>query len=485
MKINSIKEIKIKYLNFPIEVKAAIWYTICNIGQKGINMLVVPIYTRLLSAAEYGRYSVFLSWLEIFEIIVTFRLFYGAYLVGLTKYSEDQYSYTSSLEAVSFSVTSIFLGGYLLLDDVVNNVTGMNTSTTLLIFLIVYATPVVNFWKGWQRVANKYIQMVVVTLIATFMTPFLGILGIVFVQRNAEIVIAARTVVEILTAVALILMFRRLFLSRIKIEYCLYGLKTSVPLIPYYLSTMILSHSDRIIIQQLIGDREAGIYSVAYSVSMIMLLFSNALNNSLQPWLFKSLKKQEVKDIPRITNISVMLFAALNLAVVFFAPEIIRIFASAEYYEAIWIVPPVVASVLIMYIYQQFINVEFYYEEGKMTAIASIGAAVLNVLLNLIFIPRMGYLAAGYTTLASYIIFAIMHYLFMIRICKKHGQNAKLYDIKALLFILSVFGGVTVIALVTYSHFLARYLILAIALILIVIKRNTIMQIARTLISMK
>nr|WP_303181970.1 oligosaccharide flippase family protein [Lachnoclostridium phocaeense] len=481
----SIKKIKIRYENLSIELKAAIWYTICNVGQKGINMLVVPIYTRLLSASEYGRYSVFLSWLEIFEIIVTLRLFSGAYIVGLTKYSDDKYSYTSSLEVLSLVVTTFFLGIYLLFTDGINGLTEMDTTITVFIFLIMYATPIANFWKGWQRVENKYIQMVVLTLACTFFTPFLGILGIVFLKKEAEIIIFARTIVEILTAILLLIFFRKLFLSKIKLSYCIYGLRTNIPLIPYYLSTMVLSHSDRIVIQQIVGDKEAGIYSVAYSVSMIMLLFNTALNNSLQPWLFKSLKKQEVKDIPKITNISVVFFAGLNLMVVFFAPEIIKIFAPAEYYEAIWIVPPVVASVLIMYIYQQFINVEFYYEEGKMTAIASVGAAVLNVALNLAFIPWVGYLAAGYTTLASYIIFAILHYVFMIRICKKHGQNAKLYDIKTILLILLVFGGVTIVALATYTHLWIRYTILAIALILIVIKRNTIMQIARTLISMK
>ena len=89
----------------------------------------------------------------------------------------------------------------------------------------------------------------------------------------------------------------------------------------------------------------------------------------------------------------------------------------AAYQEAVWIIPPLAATVVVIFFYQHFVNVEFYFEESKMTSYASAGAALMNIGLNFLLIPVFGYLAAGYTTLASYMLFAVIHYIFMKKVC--------------------------------------------------------------------
>ena len=98
-----------KYTSLSLQAKAAIWYTVCNLLQKGISLIAVPLYTRILTPEQYGVYTVFLSWLEIFEIIATFRLSWGGYIVGLTKYADDRNRYTSSIQSLGFTITSIAL----------------------------------------------------------------------------------------------------------------------------------------------------------------------------------------------------------------------------------------------------------------------------------------------------------------------------------------------------------------------------------------
>ena len=81
-----------KYLkahSVSLQTKAAVWYLICNFLQKGISLISVPLYTRLLTTDQYGAYQVFCSWVEIFEIITTLRLSWGEYPVGLVKFTED------------------------------------------------------------------------------------------------------------------------------------------------------------------------------------------------------------------------------------------------------------------------------------------------------------------------------------------------------------------------------------------------------------
>ena len=75
------------------------------------------------------------------------------------------------------------------------------------------------------------------------------------------------------------------FFSR---RYWSYALKFNVPLLPHYLSLTLLSSSDRIMISNMVGAEEAGIYNLAYSISMIMSMFNTALLQSIEPWIYRN-----------------------------------------------------------------------------------------------------------------------------------------------------------------------------------------------------
>ena len=110
-----------------------------------------------------------------------------------------------------------------------------------------------------------------------------------------------------------------------------------------------------------------------------------------------------------------------------------------------------------MFFCQIFVNVEFYFEESKCSAIATIGSALLNVVLNVLIIPIMGYLAAGYTTLASYILFAVAHYIFFRVVCKKNDCSRELIDIRKMLLIGIAFFILMAILIIGYKIYFIRY----------------------------
>ena len=68
-----IERIK-KYKNAPVAVKASVAYTVCNIIQKSLSFITVPLFTRLLTTDEYGQFSVYTSWQGILAIFITLNL---------------------------------------------------------------------------------------------------------------------------------------------------------------------------------------------------------------------------------------------------------------------------------------------------------------------------------------------------------------------------------------------------------------------------
>ena len=169
------------------------------------------------------------------------------------------------------------------------------------------------------------------------------------------------------------------------------------------------------------------------------------------------------------------MIGVLNLLLIGVAPEIIHIMTTPDYYSAIWVVPPIAVSSFFGFAYQLFVNIEFYHEKKFHVMVASIGVSILNIVLNAIFIPKYGFIAAGYTTVTSYIAFTFVHYLFMKHVCEQVGERTDIYDIRQL----SIICLAMVISMLVFIFLYAispwiRYCVILIMVILTIvyIKKN-------------
>ncbi len=264
-----------------------------------------------------------------------------------------------------------------------------------------------------------------------------------------------------------------------------HALLFNIPLIPHYLSQTVLNSADRIMIERMCGAAEAGIYSLAYSISLIMTLFNTALMQTISPWMYKKIKTKQIGTIAPIAYLTLCAIAIVNVLLIAFAPEAVAIFAPASYYDAIWIVPPVAMSVYFMYSYDLFAKFAFYYEKTKFITAGSVIGAISNILLNFIFISQFGYCAAGYTTLACYIVYSVGHYIFMNKVCDAFCDGARPYSMKVYLLITLSFMLIGFILLFTYSYNLLRYGISVVLTGVIFLKRKRLVGMLNRIIEVK
>lgn len=259
-------------------------------------------------------------------------------------------------------------------------------------------------------------------------------------------------------------------------KYWTYALGFNLPLIPHYLSNYVLNQSDRLMIGRMVGTAQAAYYSVAYTISSMMMLVMTAINNSLTPYIYKSIRDGKTKDIRKVANGLVVLIACLCMCVMAFAPEVIYVFAGEKYMDAIYVIPPIALSVLFIFLYSLFSTIEYYYEKTKWISTATCICAVLNLILNFVFIKIYGYYAAGYTTLICYIFLAYVHYLFYRKVLSEKKIESEIYDIKLILAV-SVGTIVLMFALVVvYKNVLIRYLMVSIIVLIAIVNKNKIMN---------
>ena len=480
-----LEKIKCKYKSIPIQVKASFWFLICAFMQRGISFITTPIFTRLLNTTEYGQFNIFNSWLGILTVIVSLNLSAGVYARGVVKFENDRKAFTSSMQGLTLTLTLVWTIIYFAFHTFWNNVFSLTTFQILCMFVMILNANIFGFWSMSQRVDFKYQSLVFVTLAMSLAKP---VLGIILVKSSTDKVTArifGLAIVELIICIVLFVLQAVRGKKFFSAFYWKHALKFNIPLVPHYLSMTVLNSADRIMIGKMVNESSAGIYGLAYSISQIMTLFNTALLQTIEPWLYKRINDKNINDISKVAYPAFIGIAAVNLLLIALAPEAVKIFAPPEYYDAIWVIPPVAMSVYFMFSYTFFAVFEFYYERTKLIAAATSAGAILNIVLNFIFIRIFGYYAAGYTTLVCYMVYAAFHMYFMRKICREQLDNEQPYSLK-------IYGGITAVFLMigfafmaSYKYMVIRYSMLGVMLIIAIILHKNIISVIKNILNLK
>lgn len=448
-------------------------------------MITTPIFTRIMTTGEYGQYGVFNSWYGIITILVALGLTGGVHTQGLVKFDDERKVFSSSLQGLTISLVAVWVLVYFLFRDFWNNLLNLSTIQMLAMFVIIWTTAVFGFWANEQRVTYSYRILVTVTLLSSVLKPITEIVLVLISDDKATARIIGWAFSDIITfgwIFGFQLKAGKVFYSK---KFWLYALRFNIPLVPHYLSQTVLNSADRIMIERMVGSNEAGIYNLAYSVSLIMGLFNTALAQTISPWIYQKIKDKRTKDIAPVAYITLVIIAFVNLILILMAPEAVSIFAPKEYGEAIWIIPPVAMSVYFMYAYDMFAKFAFYYEKTKTIMTASVIGALLNILLNYIFIKKFGYIAAGYTTLVCFMVYATAHYVFMRKVCRACCDGEYPYTTGRILLITLLFLIVGFIFMATYNYPIIRYGAVGVVLVGTIIMRKRIISVVKGVMNLK
>lgn len=465
-----------KYKSLSQPLKASIWFTICSFLQKGIQFITAPIFTRILSPEDFGTVNVYNSWFQILLIVASLNLFQGVFNVGMIKFEENQYKYMSCSQCISILSTLIFFLVYILFPNFWNNIFQLPSILMIAMFVHILIYPSLQYWSGHQRFNYKYRMLIFVTLLISILEPLLNIVAIKTSQYKAPAKILSSVLVQGIIGIVFlvyILYKGKTFYDKI---YWSHILRFAIPLIPHYLASTVLASSDRIIIDKLCGSSYVGIYSIGYTISLALTIINTSINNSFIPWTFKKMKSKEYNQISPASNIILIVIGVISVCLIILTPELVRIIAPVEYYDAIWVIPPVAMSVLFMFMYNLFGNIEFYFEANKFITLSSVLVAILNIVLNYWFIPIFGYIAAAYTTLVSYILFSVFHYLFMKRLVKLKIGQVKIYNIKFIFTLALIFISFSAIVMCLYNYPIVRYLLILALMLVAVWKRKLVLS---------
>ncbi|MEX0287490.1 MAG: lipopolysaccharide biosynthesis protein, partial [Flavobacteriaceae bacterium] len=188
------------------------------------------------------------------------------------------------------------------------------------------------------------------------------------------------------------------------------------------------------LLPQAIAKSEVGKYAACLKLALFMTLFATAFRMGIEPFFFSHAKTERPeKAYAQITNYFVILGSIILLAVVVFADILKQILVrNPEYWEAMAIVPIVILASFFLGIYH---NLSVWYkvtDRTKYGAYISLAGAVITIVVNLLFIPKIGYYASAIGTLGAYGLMMFLSYYYG----KKHYPIP--YNMRKIVFYLSV-----------------------------------------------
>lgn len=480
-----MKKLFYQYNKLGKPVKATIWFTFCNLVLKGISFITVPFFTRLLPDKEYGLLSIFISYQQLFLIFATWEIQVGAYQKGLFKYKNDEKTFTISTQLLINILTVVCFIVVYIFRKPVENLTGMNDTILFILFVYYIVQPAYNCWIIRKRTAYEYKSAVGVTLLYTIMTVIIPIIAIKCIGATANIKFIFGIIAEIIICLFFYIPGCQYWKIKQKLNYVkeqwLFLIKFEAPLVLHSFSYLILNQSDRVMIGKMVGNSKAAYYSVAYSLASVVSLIHNSINQSLLPWRYQMMEKRNYEAIKKVTNSLLVLVGGSIFLFILLAPEIMKILFSKSYYEAVWCIPPISIGIYFIFLYTIFVNIESYFEKTKYVMYVSVFCSILNICLNYVCIKAFGYIACGYTTMFSYIIFSIGHYIFMDRIVKEKLGKVQLFDQKFIICFSVILVFWAIIVTVFYSHIVLRYGIACIILLCCIAFRKSIFSTLKTL----
>lgn len=434
-------------------LKSGVWYTVSNFATKAMGFVTMPIFTRIMSSSDVGDYSNFSAWIVILAAITSVDL-YSSVAVARFDYKDELNEYIASVLVLGSSITAGCYALTIIFQEHILKFLNFSAFELHLAFIYFMVYPAIQMFQIKSRIEYKYKVSVAISLSSTIISTLVALLLVFLTQDKLSGRLLGNYVpLIIMNALVYLYILRQ---SRwISTKYWKYGLTISLPLVWHTLSANLLGSSDRVMIKYFCGSSATAFYSVAYSCAMAVSILWTSMNTAWSPWAYEKMNEKNYEALKKASRPYLLFFGFVVFCFILIAPEVLYIMGGEAYSTAVGVIPPVMVAYIFQFVYSLYVNIETYCKKQKYIAIGTTIAAILNIILNYIFIPIFGYQAAAYTTLIGYIVLFWVHFLFVVRLKKQNWYDTKFNILFLLFFILLMFLG-----LLLYQHRIIRYTII-------------------------
>lgn len=395
-------------------IKDSVIYAIPQIFSKGINLILLPLYTRILSPNEYGSLDLLLIFAAIINVTIALEVSQGLSRFYITeKDIKKKIQYASSAFWFTLGVYSILSSLlFIFADDLSSKILSKDDMTFTLRLGAIYIWMngiyyLIQHQFRWQFQSKDFalasLLMSLTTLLSTIILAYyfkLGLNGVIAGLMIGNFVGATFGILKLSGTTFTFVFNKELLIKMIKFSF---------PLVFASLAVWSSQYMDRIMINYFLGTDQLGIYSMGFRVASIIALSTIGIQSAITPLIYDNYQDEKSKESLATIFRLYFLFAVFICMLLFiFIDDVMFVFATKEFFSAKDVVFFLAPSILFSNIFLFFPGIAIVKKTYLILAINVFGAS-LNFTLNLFLIEKYGIVGAAYATLTSSVIAGLMY----------------------------------------------------------------------------
>lgn len=417
-------------------------YGLSNLGIRALNFLLLPVYTRFLSPTNYGI-------IALAETLAAF--FAGILSMGFDAAIQRQYfrhvdepgilnDYIGSVLKFALAVESIFVVLVLAVGPWLQHALFPYSSVQYRYFALAMVTATATLFFNYRLVLcqteRRPWAYAGLAFLLFALTASLCLWLVVFARRGVTGMLGGKLLAAFASLVVALFLARPLFRSSFRWTYVRETLSVGMPLVPHFLMALGLVTADRFILVHYRDLREVGLYTVAYTLGMIMSLITMSLNQAWAPVYYEVAKTGDAgrRLLSDLCSGLIVILTAIACFGALVAQPFVAHFLDHRYLAAGRVVPWIIGAYLAHSLFSMFSIAAIQATRTKLIMAGSFVGLAINTVLNFALIPRWGMYGAAYATLVGYVAEAVVMYLLA-----QHSYRLQ-YDLPRAFAAVSVFA---------------------------------------------
>lgn len=380
---------------------------ILTIGQfipKLIAMVTLPIITKAFSTEEYGIYDLIISFASLMLPLMTLLVQQAVFRFLINEKEEKHIKY------ITTSVLFVFMFSLIIFGIVIvgGSISQKNLELLILAMILYFCESLYDLMGQIARGYGKNLIYSIAVILYSVFNMILLLVAVFIKSVNIKSVLLILSISYFSAAIFLTfrLKLHKMFkLKEFSINVLKEMLKYSIPIIPSSIALWIVSLSDRLIITYFMGASYNGIYAAASKIPNLLVTFYNAFNLAWTELAARSIEeKDSCKYYSKLINtLCTFCFGAL-IALIAISPVLFDLLIDNKFDSGRLQMPILFLGVVSSCLVSFYGGLYVALKKTKQVGISSIVGAILNALINIIFIRKIGLYAASISTVVSFIV---------------------------------------------------------------------------------
>ncbi len=397
-----------------------------------LNYLLVPLYTiYVFTKAEYGQVTLLYSYVAILLVLLTFGM-ETAFFRFANKSNRPKEVFNTATTLILVVTLLFLLTIFSFVDEIAILIQYPSNKEYVLITALIIAIDAITALPfAYLRYQNRALKFSSIRIISVVITISLNLIFLVAIPQyygdeytslpiyNTTSLVSFVFIANLIGSISTLFLLASEFKSfRIRFDIVLIKkmLSYGLPILIISLSFMITEVADKIMLKYLLpnkleADSQLGVYAACYKLAIIMMLFIQMFRYAAEPFFFSEAKKKDAKKTYAQVMTLFIAFTWFIFLLVTLYLDLFKYFIGSAFWSGLEIIPIILSAKLFMGV---FYNLSVWYKLTNKTLYGAIIAVIggsLTIALNIVLIPKFGYIGSAWANFVSYFSIMVISFL--------------------------------------------------------------------------